>query len=412
MKIEQLCKEGIETWQKCPSIPSLTPHFIEQIDKNKNEVQMRNMMEKVKPFMENFPKQKRAQRIWRKHGQTFLQDIMQKDEMFLMKEMEKEDSEAFYQITCQFIKDARAFDESLSLEDIGQALRNVWIIVILQRIFGEKVIYHKAMFAYSMLYPYSDNYIDDEHIPKAQKKEFNLWFTKRLKNLPVPVHNHHEQQISDLISMIESQFPRKEYPQVYESLLAIQEAQVLSLSQQDGKRDLNSDELTYISFRKGGTSVVADGCLIHGSLNDMQIQFCMEYGFMLQIGDDLQDGKEDALHHHQTLVSTILENGLDDILYKLIQYTKDILSPRDVCKNQALLDFVCNDCLMLLFLAVMQNESYYTSTTYQEILACMPVTKPFMEEMQANLKWDMKQEELLKRIDCLLEDTEFDKGYA
>ena len=54
--------------------------------------------------------------------------------------------------------DARKFDDDLPIGDIMQAMRNVWISNALQLLFGKEVYYSKANFAYSMLYPYTDNY--------------------------------------------------------------------------------------------------------------------------------------------------------------------------------------------------------------------------------------------------------------
>ena len=59
-------------------------------------------------------------------------------------------------------------------------MRNVWIINILQRLKGVDITLSNAIFGYSMLYPYTDNYLDDVNISKEEKVEFNQRLYRRL----------------------------------------------------------------------------------------------------------------------------------------------------------------------------------------------------------------------------------------
>lgn len=404
MDVSKLCEQGIREWQNTSCSTSLRTYYISEKEQKHTQEQIEKLLAQMKPFMDAFPKQKIAKRQWRKKGEAWIQGIVKQDEVFLMASMKEEHQELFMEVTKRFLQDARLFDSSLSLEDIGQAMRNVWIIVILQCIFNKNAGYHKAMFAYSMLYPYSDNYLDDAAIDIEEKKQFNAWFTKRLQGEGVELKNEHQKKISALVDMIEAVFPRENYPEVCASLLWIQEAQVLSLLQQDGHQRCSLDELLAISYQKGGTSVVADGFLIDGELKEEEIRFCMQYGFMLQIGDDLQDAISDAKNHHQTLISTALHMPLDAVFMKLVQYTKDILAPSIVCEDTELLDFVLKDCLLLLFLAVVDTKQYYSASLYQEVLRCLPFSSTFLQEMKKKTQWDYAEEELWERIDCLLFD--------
>ena len=56
---------------------------------------------------------------------------------------------------------------------------------MLEVAFQKPIQYHQAMFGYSMLYPYSDNVLDDTLMDKEEKKAFNHWFMRRL-------HHHTE----------------------------------------------------------------------------------------------------------------------------------------------------------------------------------------------------------------------------
>ena len=193
--------------------------------------------------------------------------------------------------------------------------------------------------------------------------------SKRLRGKIQNGRNAKEEQISKLVTMIERRFDRNHYQNVYESLYLIQDAQIKSLLQQDGEHKQTASQLLQISYQKGGTSVVADGFLIDGSMNHEQIMFCMRYGFMLQLGDDLQDVMTDAKYHHQTLMTHALQsNQLEPLVKQLIQYTKDILRPNTICQDKTLMDFVLHDCMFLILLAAAQEHLPFSNTWKKEII--------------------------------------------
>lgn len=399
--VNSLCTKGIEEWKHTPCCKDFSSWMYTPIQQTANEQQFDSFLQDLLPYFDAFPKGKKAQSMWKKKGQAYIENLMNKEDLVLIGAMDEQSRTLFQDITISFLQDVRKFDRDLLVEDAMQALRNVWIIAILQRIFQKEVGYHQAMFAYSMLYPYSDNYLDDPEISLNEKASFNTWFTNRLQGNVKEGRNTQEEKIAALVSMIEAQFPRAKFPHVYESLYLIQDAQVLSLHQQDGARALSKEELTKISFQKGGTSVVADGFLIDGHMEEAQIMFCMRYGFMLQLGDDLQDGVGDAQNHHQTLVSTE-KTSLDDLVSKLIQYTSDILQPCSVCQDVALLDFVLKDCLFLLFLAVAQSEIRIESALKETLLSCLPIHQAYLKQKQEDGFIKLSDQELWERIDLLI----------
>ena len=158
--------------------------------------------------------------------------------------------EEFLSITKQFVRDAMCFDTALELDDIMQAMRNVWIILLLECMLERKLCYHKAIFAYSMLYPYTDNFLDDPAIDRQRKKVFNSWLSERLNGEQRPMDADLYRQVDALVSMIEDTFPRQQFPDVYDALLRIQEGQILSV-QQDSR--LCEEEIRRISIYKGGS---------------------------------------------------------------------------------------------------------------------------------------------------------------
>ena len=69
-----------------------------------------------------------------------------------------------------------------------------------------------------------------------------------------------------LVRLIEEQYPRARYPQVFECLLAIHRAQEESIAQLRSRSHFGDAEVLRMSCAKGGSSVLADACLAHGGL--------------------------------------------------------------------------------------------------------------------------------------------------
>ena len=223
------------------------------------------------------------------HVRTFFQTALG----FRQRELDLILSPGFKKSTKDFVELARRFDPTLKPADVFQACRNVWIMNGLQLMLGLPVKFTPSIFAYSMLYPHTDNYLDDASISKEAKAAFNNRFAQRLAGIDVKARNAHERTIYSLVAMIEDDFERVRYPKVFASLLAIHQAQTKSVLLL-GSENLTQEQVLKISLEKGGTSVLADGYLVAGDLNEDQARFMFGYGAYLQFLDDLQDVREDG----------------------------------------------------------------------------------------------------------------------
>lgn len=213
-------------------------------------------------------------------------------------------SDDFKNVSRDFFYKARMFGPELSPGNIYQGMRNVWIMNGLQLMKGVPVEITPSVFAYSMIYPYSDNLLDDPNISDAEKKEFSRRFNRRLHGEEVDPFNHTELQLFRLVGMFEEQFPRDEFPKVYESLYAIQQGQTRSLKLINCN-GLEESVVREICFEKGGASVLADGYLVAGKLTCEQERALFGYGIYLQLLDDIQDVKEDAQANTKTMFSCL-----------------------------------------------------------------------------------------------------------
>jgi hypothetical protein len=208
-------------------------------------------------------------------------------------------------------RQARRFDPEVSVADIFQATRNAWTACGLQMLFGRGMCLSPSIFAYSMLYPYTDNYLDDQAFSRETKAGFNARFGERLSGGEVAPAGRHEELIWRLVDLIEGEYPRAAYPLVFESLLGIHRAQEKSLRLLRRGPDADAESVLRLSFEKGGTSVLADGYLAAGDLTEAQARFVFNWGIFLQLADDLQDVREDRQNGVRTLFS--LGAGLEPL---------------------------------------------------------------------------------------------------
>lgn len=311
----------------------------------------------------------------------------------------------YLDIAEEFINRARKEDNCLTAEEIFQAIRNVWIMNSLQIIWNIPLELTPSIYAYSMLYPYTDNLLDNPSIDLQIKKNFNNKLTKRLKGIKQTPSNNHEKRVFELIEYIESQYNREEFPQVYESILLIQEAQIESLKQ-DEDIIMSDKDILFTSFFKGGSSVLADAFLVKGNLTKQEMEFSFEYGAFLQLLDDLQDAIEDKSKGHQTLYSKSKNKYLDEDIYKLISYILKINSPnKDDSQSMALMKEVISSCTLIMVMdAVGRNNLLVSKKLYKELESYSKVRLSFYRKMEMQLM------DLFKTLDTKKPISELEKN--
>ncbi|MBN2261389.1 MAG: class 1 isoprenoid biosynthesis enzyme [Prolixibacteraceae bacterium] len=284
-------------------------------------------------------------------------------------------------VSKKFFKMARDFDPSIAVQDIFQASRNLWIVNSLQVLMGLKPEVSESVFAYSMLYPYSDNYLDDRTVSKSEKIAFSKRFKQRLLGLNSEYFNKNEKAIFDLVSMIENEWDRKRYPKVYESLLAIHEAQTRSILLMDAC-DLSENDLLSICIEKGGTSVLADGYLIKGDLTPEQEHFCFGFGTFLQFVDDLQDVREDMDGSLTTFFTRSAQKGsLETDFNRTIHFTNIVLDELNCFSannTESMKQMMLKSTTYLLIEAVALNHDKYIGDYLTKMEAYSPLGFDFI----------------------------------
>jgi hypothetical protein len=201
-----------------------------------------------------------------------------------------------------FRLEARRFDPLLSDADIYQGARNVVTMLCLQRLLGAPVGVTPAVVGYSLLYPYTDNFLDDVSVGTASKVAFIERFGRRLAGQALKPANRLEEHVFGLVALIEGKYPRATCPQVFDALLAIHAAQVRSVALFASP---TPREVIEIAVEKGGTSVLADGYLVAGTLTGAQAECLYGLGVFLQLRDDLEDVADDRRRKQATVFSSL-----------------------------------------------------------------------------------------------------------
>jgi hypothetical protein len=279
---------------------------------------------------------------------------------------------------------ARAFDPSLSAEDIYQAGRNAWTAHGLQWLLGLPVQLTPSILAYSLLYPYTDNYLDDPAIASATKLAFNERFRQRLAgDFLVPV-NPYEQVIFDLLGMIEKQYSRSDHPTVFEGLLAIHQAQSQSLHLLHRAAAPGEVDVLGLSFHKGGTSVLADGYLVSPSLDGAQRRYTYGHGIFAQLLDDMEDVEQDTLAGRLTMYSQPAGHwSLDRLGNRTFHFGRKILMRLD-CFDVAdsVRELIRRGADLLLIDAIARTERYYSPSYLRALEAYTPFRFTFLKEQR------------------------------
>ncbi len=272
-------------------------------------------------------------------------------------------ADAFYAAALAFVREARARHPELPLPSLWQALRNVLIGNSLQMLLDRPVSLDPGLFAYSMLYPLTDNLLDDPQVPASVKRNFNERFGRRLAGLRVGSSGAGDAAAFALVSCIEEEFPRRRFADVYSSLLAIHGGQVRSLDQQDDPR-LSDEEVLAITCEKGGTSVLADLYLVCGRPGAREERFAFGYGVFLQMLDDLQDIPSDLESGHQTLFTRAASRGpLDEPTARLARYIDRVLDDEGTLAGAEFderKDLIRRNCRSLLVGATADQEGRFT----------------------------------------------------
>ena len=333
--IQNYTEQYAEIWEKCSiQMPEFSKVYLKG-DKLGKEKFLDQFLATIKAFRKDRIRGKSYteadQQLFFGNIRGFLRNGLD----FTDSQLELMFSDEMVEITRSFVRQAKAFDSDLAFNDIFQACRNMWIMNGLQLIMGMRMQLTPSILAYSMLYPYTDNLIDDPKISSFEKLVFSERFRDRLSGVKLEPQNKTENAIFCLVGMIEKEYSRNDFPEVYESLLGIHDAQTNSMRLFQQNNPIEGPEILKICLAKGGASVLADGYLVAGKLTDTQRYFLFGYGAYLQLLDDIQDVEEDHAAGLMTVFSeSAFRVSLDEKLNKTYWFGEHVMESLDSFDGQ------------------------------------------------------------------------------
>jgi hypothetical protein len=295
----------------------------------------------------------------------------------------------FLPIGIRLARWAKRFDPSLSMADTVQACRNAWTACGLQPLLGDVMQISPSILGYSLLYPYTDNYVDRPEVSKAEKLRFSERFRERLCGGTISPCNPREAAIWAMVQLIEEQYPRSRYPQVFDCLLAIHQAQETSIAQLNSCARCDDFDVLRISCTKGGASVLADACLSHGSLDDEEARFAFRWGVLLQLGDDLQDVRDDLRCGSATLFSTAVSRSepLDNLVIQLLRFSEQAAAWMDALPNATSMykSLLRMSWRSLILMAAANAHEFFTADFVAELERFSPFRFDFLRARHERL---------------------------
>jgi hypothetical protein len=354
----------VELWRTTDDAPPILGERVARSRQRENAAAAERLLDEVASRAERYPDSEPARRRWRAE----IRDTVRR---FGEERLGWPDgyrrllfAEAFYETTVRFVRETRAFAPDVRLEDMAQALRNVWVMNSLQLLLGGEVAFSSAIFAYSMLYPCTDNFLDDPGVSSAGKAAFCQRLGRRLRGESLLPSTVREQRVFGLVDRIETQYARGLYPAVFRSLEAIHRAQEASLVQQRAVAPPDVAAVLEASVAKGGASLLADGYLVQGDLGPGEPELCFGYGVFLQLLDDLQDVGDDGQAGHATLFTIAARKGtLDRLAGRLHRFMRGVLrrSPRLAGPAYAdRKDLILRNCTFLFVGAVAEHRDLFS----------------------------------------------------
>jgi hypothetical protein len=387
--VRELNQHFIDLWWGCAPgdahLLDLSPRYTAQAQ-TQNEKHLLKLLGQVDQTLSNPPRSREVvQALQERLGETF-RSLAAEAMGFTTRQLDSLPSQAFSGVSEEFVRMARAFDPKLSGEDIYQAGRNAWTANGLQWLLGLPVEITPSILAYSLLYPYTDNYLDDPAIPVASKQAFNERFRRRLAGEALTEANSQEQIIFDLVRMIEHQYSRADDPDVFESLLDIHEAQGRSLNLIRRGAAPGEVDVLGLSFAKGGTSVLADGYLVSPSLDEVQRHYTYGHGILAQLLDDMEDVEPDSQAGRLTLYSQPSGHWpLDALATRTFHFGCNVLKGLDCFDvEEPVREVIRRGANLLLIDTIGRTGRFYSEGYLRQLEAYSPFRFSFLNRQRAD----------------------------
>jgi hypothetical protein len=401
---EKYLKEVKETWL---TTEAAFPDLLSECSterKQINEAYISSAKSRLQEPMNHMPKVPWRRKHWRQNVLKLVEELLYEETVInLHSSMAREELIAFQEELKEFLRQARTFAPELSFDEIGQAFRNYIVYAMFKRIHKDGSGFSLAGFGYSMLYPFTDNFIDNISSSFEDKAEYNQIIRNKLEGNEVFPRTVHQIKTCELLDDIEKAYPRKTHPMAFQLLLLMLDAQEASLLQQNSTCELSPLDCLNISIYKGGISVFIDRYFVDKELTEADLFFYIGMGFFLQLADDLQDIGVDSAHGSQTLFTLDLDPTQEEnLVNKLLQFIHNIMDSYQAENNQ-FKNFILLNCYQLIYISVLRSKAFFSAEYLEKIERLLPVTRHYYDEFIRDMSFHEKvQNTYFKMLDELI----------
>jgi len=384
--IRERCLTAIkDEWTASPdSFPDFLEEIPEEIRTN-NEQYIRMISDDFQKLLKSFPIHSRGRKKWKLKMQDMLGHVLLEETIIGAHfAMDQPTLGAFQDELKDFLLHVRRFAPELPLDGIAQATRNYIVYAMFNEIHQMKPGFSMAGFGYSMLYPFTDNFIDSPEYSDLEKRKYNRIIRDKLEGKEVRPLTLHQKKTCELLSAIESEYPRDSGSAIFTLLLMMLEAQEDSLRQQNKREALSLSERMDISLCKGGLSVLIDRFLVKKEITESDLTFYLGFGFFLQLADDLQDIKDDSMQGNQTILTMDLHCEQEEKIANKTLHFMNRISKGFHADNEAFMGFILSNCYQLIYSSVIGSREFFSQAYLDKLEKYLPVTYPFLENIKKN----------------------------
>jgi len=370
------------------TVPDSFPAFLTEISedtKTQNEQYIQTVSDNFQKQLKIFSSKSNGREKWKLKTSNMLKNVLCEETIIgIHRCLNQQAIELFQDELKDFIRHVRQFAPELSIEGIGQATRNYIVYAMFNEIHQMKPGFNKASFGYSMLYPFTDNYIDSKNYSHKEKIEYNQIIKDQIEGKEVHTKSEHQLKTCKLLQMIETEYPRDSNSTIFMLLLMMLEAQEDSMRQQNRGFTLTAEEILDISLYKGGISVLIDRFFVKKEITREDLIFYFGLGFFLQMADDLQDIKEDSMDGNQTIFTVDLNCQQEEkIVNKLIHFIRRISDSYQI-ENNMFKNFILSNCYQLIYSSIAGSKDFFSKEYLNKLERYLPVTYHFLENMKKN----------------------------
>jgi hypothetical protein len=340
------------------------------------------LQKQIKKYPRWFPFRRKK---WRTQTFDVLNDILYQEEILGMHHyMDREETDAFVTELKEFLRKVRSFSPELALADIGQAIRNYIVYMMFKKLHLIDTGFDLAGFGYSMLYPFTDNYIDNNSLSATDKIAFNRMIRDKIESRMVSPRSEHQKKTCRLLQYIGDLYPVNHDTPVSQLLLMMLDAQETSIRQQNRELPLTFQECLDISVYKGGISVLLDRVFVHKECTHEDIIFYLDFGFFLQLVDDLQDIREDSDLGASSIFTIDLRNSHEELtVNKLLHFLHKIMEGY-TSENERLKQFLLMNSYLLIYSSVIRSKEFFSKEYLTELEQYLPVTCTYWDSLHQN----------------------------